>query len=246
MKNLVFDYSNKNILIVGGSSGIGYQAACLFSSHGGKVIVTCKSKKSLEAFEDKNQNKNITIELLDLTNEISIEKLEKKIESLDILVNCATLIKGGIEYRIENFSDVVNVNLMGTLRICHSMLPKLALKHGNIINLSSINTKLANAKSPGYSATKAGIETLTKSMAACWAVHNIRVNCIAPGWVEGNTSKILVEQISDDDESYLSRIPMSRLGKQSEVAYVILFLSSQFASYMTGTTILVDGGFSIN
>ena len=67
-----------------------------------------------------------------------------KITSLDILINCASLIKGGVEYRIENFSDVVNVNLMGTLRICHSMLPKLALSRGNIINVTSVNTKLAN------------------------------------------------------------------------------------------------------
>ena len=147
MKKLEFDYSKKNILIVGGSSGIGYQTANLFSAHGGNVTVTCRSQKSLEMFKDKNNNSDISIELLDLTNEISIEKLEQKIQGLDILVNCASLIKGGIEYRIENFADVVNVNLMGTLRISHSMLPKLALKRGNIVNLTSVNTNLANSKS---------------------------------------------------------------------------------------------------
>ena len=82
------------------------------------VIVTCKKNKSLEDFKKKN-NQKINIEQLDLTNEISIENLIEKVTTLDILINCAALIKGGIEYRIENFSDVVNTNLMGTFRICH-------------------------------------------------------------------------------------------------------------------------------
>ena len=240
-----FDFSNKNILITGGSQGIGYQTANLFAQLGGKVLVTCKTKKSLENFKQRNNNNNISIELLDLTNEISIEKLEKKISRLDVLVNSASLIKGGIEFRIENFTDVVNVNLMGALRISHTMLPKLAMSRGNIVNLTSANTSLANSKAPGYASTKAGIDTLTKSMAASWAPHNVRVNCIAPGWIEGRTSDILKNDITDNDD-YFKRIPLCRFGKPQEVAYVVLFLSSSFASYITGTTILVDGGFSIN
>ena len=245
MKKLEFDFRNKSILIVGGSKGIGYQTAVLFSDLGGKVIVTCKTKRSLEEFKKNNNNKNISIELLDLTNEISIENLEKKINSLDILVNCAALVKGGVEFRIENFADVVNVNLMGAMRISHTMLPKLAINRGNIVNLTSVNTRLANSTAPGYASTKSGIETLTKSMAACWATHNVRVNCIAPGWIEGKTNDILKKDIADY-ESYFKRIPLNRLGKPLEVANVVLFLSSNFASYITGATILVDGGFSIN
>ncbi|PPR25958.1 MAG: hypothetical protein CFH34_01215, partial [Alphaproteobacteria bacterium MarineAlpha9_Bin4] len=188
---------------------------------------------------------NINVELLDVTNEISIENLEKKINKLDILINCASLIKGGVEFRIENFTDVVNVNLMGTLRICHTMLPKLAISRGSIINLTSVNTRLANSSAPGYASTKSGIETLTKSMATCWAAHNVRVNCIAPGWIEGKTNNILKKDISDY-KSYIRRIPLNRLGKPEEVAHVVIFLSSSLASYITGATILVDGGFSIN
>jgi len=199
----------------------------------------------LEEFQKINKYHTIKIELLDLTNEISIENLEKKIKTLDILINCASLIKGGVEFRIENFSDVVNVNLMGTLRISHTMLPKLAISRGNIINITSVNTRLANSRVPGYASTKAGIETLTKSMASCWASHNVRVNCIAPGWIEGKTNEILKKEIFDT-ENYLNRIPLKRSGKPEEVANVIIFLSSNYASYITGTTILVDGGFSIN
>ncbi len=245
MKNFQFDFGNKNILITGGARGIGYETAILFSQLGANVTVTCKSKKKLEEFQKINKYHTIKIELLDLTNEISIENLEKKIKTLDILINCASLIKGGVEFRIENFSDVVNVNLMGTLRISHTMLPKLAISRGNIINITSVNTRLANSRVPGYASTKAGIETLTKSMASCWASHNVRVNCIAPGWIEGKTNEILKKEIFDT-ENYLNRIPLKRSGKPEEVANVIIFLSSNYASYITGATILVDGGFSIN
>ncbi len=245
MKKFETDFSEKNILIVGGTSGIGYETAKLFSELGAKVVSTCKSKKSFEEFLKKNKSKNIHVELLDITNEISIEKLEKKISSLDILINCASLIKGGVEFRIENFTDVVNVNLMGTLRISHVMLPKLALTRGNIINLTSVNTRLASSTIPGYSSTKAGIDALTKSMASCWSSHNVRVNCVAPGWIEGKTNEILKKHISNN-KNLLDRIPLNRYGKPSEVANVILFLASSFASYITGATILVDGGFSIN
>ena len=243
MKKLELDFRNKNILIVGGSQGIGYQTAILFSDLGGKVIVTCKTKRSLEEFKKNNNNKNISIELLDVTNEISIENLEKKINRLDILVNCAALVKGGVEFRIENFADVVNVNLMGAMRISHTMLPKLAINRGNIVNLTSVNTRLANSSAPGYASTKSGVEALTKSMASCWATHNVRVNCIAPGWVEGKTSNILKKDITDY-ESFFKRIPLKRLGKANEVASACVFLSSDAASYITGIDLLVDGGWT--
>ena len=244
MREFEFNFRKKNILIVGGSSGIGYEAAILFAKLGGNVIVTSKKNKSLEDFSKKNNIEKIKIMQLDVTNEISIERLTDNITSLDILVNCAAIVKGGVEYRIENFSDVVNVNLMGALRICHEMLPKLALTRGNIINLSSVNTRLASSTSPAYASTKSGIEALTRSMAACWAVHNVRVNSVAPGWIEGKTYDSLIKASSE--YNYQKRIPLKRLGKPDEVANVIVFLASKYAAYITGSTILVDGGFSIN
>ena len=244
MKDFKFNFSKKNILIVGGSRGIGYSAAALFAKLGGNVIVTCKKNKSLEEFVKNNKDENIRIEKLDLTNDISIENLIEKVTTLDILINCASLVKGGVEYRIENFSDVVNVNLMGTLRICHAMLPKLAVSRGNIINLTSVNTRIASATIPAYASTKSGLESLTKSMASCWASHYVRVNSVAPGWIEGKTNDILTKELAE--YNYHERIPLKRLGKPDEVANVIVFVASKYASYITGATILVDGGFSIN
>ena len=109
------DLENKNVLISGGVDGIGYECAKKFQELGSNVTVTCLTNNSYEKF--LGLEKTIKVERLDITNDISIEELKEKINKLDILINNATLFKGGIEYRIENFADVVNVNLMGVMRI---------------------------------------------------------------------------------------------------------------------------------
>ncbi len=235
---------NKTVLITGGVQGIGYECAKRFVSLGSKVIVTCKSQASFDIFKKKSIDEKIQLEKLDLTNEISVDILHKKIDKLDILINNATLLKGGIEYRIENFSDVVNVNLMGLMRICHAFLPKLALTGGNIVNIGSVFTKSTIKNAPSYTATKSAVEALTRSMASCWAEHKVRVNCIAPGFIEGKTlDKILQEE--DDIENIKGRIPLKRFGSPEEVIEAIIFLASKNSSYITGSTIFVDGGYSI-
>ena len=237
-------FKNKTVLITGGVKGIGFECAKKFVSFGSKVIVTCKSQVSFDLFEKSSLEKNIQLEKLDLTNEISLDILYKKIDKLDILINNATLLKGGIEYRIENFSDVVNVNLMGLMRICHTFLPKLALAEGNIVNIGSIFSKCTTMNAPSYTATKSAVEALTKSMGSCWAEHKVRVNCIAPGFIEGNTlNKILQED--DKFNNIKDRIPLKRFGLPEEVVEAIIFLASKKSSYITGSTISVDGGYSI-
>ncbi|MAH88640.1 MAG: 2-deoxy-D-gluconate 3-dehydrogenase [Pelagibacterales bacterium] len=238
-------FKDKIILITGGVRGIGLKCAEKFSLLGSKVIVTCKSNTSYDHFKKSCSEKNIQLEKLDLTNELSINILHKKLDKLDILINNATLLKGGIEYRIENFSDVVNVNLMGLMRICHTFLPKLALSQGNIVNISSVSTKSPMSKAPSYSATKSAIESLTKSMASCWATHKVRVNCVAPGFIEGTTLNKILESYDNNDE-IVKRIPLKRFGFPEEVAEAVMFLTSNGASYITGSTIFVDGGYSIS
>ena len=244
----MYDFKNKVVLITGGTSGIGLATAKIFKDLSAKVIVTCKTKESFDKFSvsyKKNLSPNFCLERLDLTNDISIDNLINKIDKLDILVNNAALSKGGIEYRLENFADVVNVNLMGLMRVCHALLPKLAISKGNIINVSSANTQLALASSPSYSATKGGINTLTKSMASSWSQHDVRVNAVAPGWIEGRTMNLLKKDIKKF-KNYKERIPLKRLGKPEDVANTIVFLASDKASYISGGTIFVDGGYSIN
>ena len=240
-----YSFTGKNVLITGGISGIGFEAAKSFLELGAKVIVTYKSKANYEKFRKYFSKFSMQVEQLDLTNDISIENLTNKVNKLDILINNAVHLKGGIEYRIENFADVVNVNLMGLMRICHIMLPKLAITQGNIVNISSANTNIVFPNSPSYVATKGGVDALTKSMAACWAEHKVRVNSVAPGWIEGKTINILKKDYKESN-NIVDRIPLKRFGKPSEVANAIIFLSSSLASYISGATIFVDGGYSIN
>ncbi len=236
-------FIDKSVLITGGVEGIGLECAKKLATAGSRVTVTYKSIKSHNKFLDLGLEKKINAEKLDLTNDISIEQLHKKIDKLDILINNAALYKGGIEYRIENFSEVVNVNLMGLMRICHTFLPKLALSSGNIINISSLNIKKPMKYAPSYSATKSAINSLTESMASCWAEHKVRVNCVAPGFIKGNILDQILKEYTNQDE-IIKRIPLKRFGLAEEVAEAILFLASSKSSYITGSTIFVDGGYS--
>ena len=131
------------------------------------------------------------------------------------------------------------------MRICHTFLPKLALTRGNIINIGSVSIKKSMRNAPSYSATKIAIESLSKSMALCWSEHKVRVNCVAQGFIKGNTlEKILKE--CDSEKKIIERIPLKRYGLAEEVAEAVLFLSSNKSSYITGSTIFVDGGYSID
>ncbi len=238
------DLSNKTVLITGGVRGIGLSLVNTFLSTGANVIVTSKSSKSLDAFNKTLSNKRVISRKLDVTNDISISQLVKSVESIDILINTAVLVKGGLEYRIENFSDVVNTNLMGLMRITHGCLPKIAIQKGCIINISSIFSSLGYGTSPSYAATKAGISSLTKSMASCWAEHNVRVNSISPGWIDGLTSDNLIKDNIFSKKEIINRIPMGRYGKYDEISGAAVFLASEYASYITGTDIVIDGGYT--
>ena len=139
----------------------------------------------------KNTEKIIIIEehsksggLGSIFNDISIEKTFDEIDELHILVNNAGRIKRGLEYRIEHFADVINTNLMGVMRMSHEALPKLALTHGNIINIASMFSFFGSPMSPGYTASKTGLVGLTKSLANGWSEHHVRVNAIAPGYIK--------------------------------------------------------------
>ncbi len=242
---LSIDLSNKTVLITGGATGIGYGMACAFLEAGADVIVTAKTKTSLDLCKEETSYGVMKKYMLDVTNDISISELLEEIGDLDVLVNNAGSIKGGIEFRFENFADIVNVNLMGVMRVTHECFPKIALKRGCIINISSIYAVFGAAHAPSYSATKTGLISLTKSMAACWAEHGVRVNGIAPGWIN---TKLSAPAKKDPDriKKIMDRIPMGRWGEAKEIGGAAVFLASDQASYITGTTIFIDGGYTAN
>ena len=238
------DLSGKVALITGGASGIGYSIALSYLEAGAEVIVTAKTDESVKNCVVNTEYGSLKIFKLDVTNDISIEKLFSEIDKLDILVNNAGIVKRGLEYRVETFAEVINTNLMGIMRMSHEALPKLALSHGNIINIASVWSFFGSPISPGYTASKTGVVGLTRSLANGWAEHKVRVNCIAPGWIETKLNK----ELRSDKEQYdkiKDRTPMKRWGNPKEIAGAAVYLVSEKASFTTGTTIIVDGGYSI-
>jgi len=238
------DLSGKVVLVTGGASGIGYAIALSFLEAGAEVIVTAKTDESIKNCKTITKNGSLKIFKLDVTNDISIEKLFSEIDTLDILVNNAGIVKRALEYRVETFADVINTNLMGVMRICHEAFPKLALTKGNIINIASMWSFFGSPLSPGYTASKTGLIGLTKSLANGWSEHEVRVNCIAPGWIETKLNKELRED-REQFEKIKDRTPMKRWGNPKDISGAAIYLASDKASFTTGATIVVDGGYSI-
>ena len=238
------DLTGKIALVTGGASGIGYAIAMAFLEAGAEVIVTAKSDESLDKCKTKTKYGDLKKYKLDVTNDISIDEILNEISDLHILVNNAGLVKRALEYRIEHFAEVINTNLMGVMRMSHSVLPKLAITHGNIINIASMWSFFGSPMSPGYTASKTGLVGLTKSLANGWYEHKVRVNAIAPGYIETKLTKPLREE-KDQKEKITDRTVMKRWGVPEDIAGAAVYLASDRASYTTGTTITVDGGYSI-
>ena len=238
------DLSGKVVLVTGGASGIGYAIALSFLEAGAEVIVTARTEESIKNCKTITENGSLKIFKLDVTNDISIEKLFAEIDTLDILVNNAGIVKRALEYRVETFADVINTNLMGVMRICHEAFPKLALTKGNIINIASMWSFFGSPVSPAYTASKTGLVGLTKSLANGWSEHEVRVNCIAPGWIETKLNKDLRED-KEQFEKIIDRTPMKSWGNPKDISGAAIYLASDKASFTTGATIVVDGGYSI-
>ena len=246
----LFSLNNKISIVTGASRGNGKSIAEALLRAGSTVILIDISKKELSKTVKEFQNENLkAFEFFcDITKKKERSELLKYIKKdfgkLDILVNNAGIVKRGLEYRIENFGDVINTNLMGIMRMSHESLPKLALSHGNIINIASMWSFFGSPVSPGYTASKTGVIGLTKSLANGWSKHHVRVNCIAPGWIETKLNK----ELREDKEQYnkiKDRTPMERWGNPKEIAGAAVYLASNKASFTTGATIVVDGGYSI-
>jgi NAD(P)-dependent dehydrogenase (short-subunit alcohol dehydrogenase family) len=166
--------------------------------------------------------------------------------SLDILVNCAGIIRRGEELDPVVFEQVIDINLNGTMRCCAAARPLLAQSDsGAIVNLASMLSIFGGGLVPGYSASKGGISQLTKSLAIAYAPDAIRVNAVAPGWIATPLTQALRDDPARSDP-ILARTPLKRWGSPDDIAGAVLYLCSPVAAFVTGTTLVVDGGYSIN
>ena len=232
----------KQVLITGGTQGIGRAIAEAFAETGNQVLAT-----GIEAKLPADLSDYPTIEFahLDVQQPDQINAIVSRLERLDVLVNCAgTILRDGKEFTSEGFEQVLDVNLTGTMRMCTSCLPLLAKEQGCVLNIASMLSYFGSRYAPAYSSSKGGIVQLTRSLAIAWANQQVRVNALAPGWIETELTKPLHEN-PERSEQILERTPLGRWGQPADVASAAVFLCSADARFITGTVLPVDGGYSI-
>ncbi len=240
----MINFSNKKIIITGATGGIGNELVKKFVSLKGKVLATGTNEEKLEKLK-KNYSSIETIKFdISKHSEIEsfIEQASSKLNGLDVLVNNAGITLDNLSLRMksEEWQKVIEINLTSTFFACKYALKKmLKNKFGRIINISSIVGHTGNIGQANYTASKAGMVAMSKSLAIEYARKNITINCVSPGFIQSN----MTDQINDEvKKSLMSRIPMNRLGNGEDVSNSVAFLASDSASYITGETIHVNGG----
>ena len=236
--------SKRKILVTGGSSGIGAAIAQAFATNGDHVIATGATKEEVERAQVQSESTKISFQQLDVRDGNAVQDCIEEIDSLDVLVNCAGVIRRNAEHEPEVFADVIDINLNGSMRVCTAAREKLKQRKGCIINMASMLSFFGGGLVPGYSASKGGIAQLTKSLAIAYAPDGIRVNAVAPGWIATQLTQALQED-SQRSEAILSRTPLGRWGEPADVAGPVLFLASDAACFVTGVVLPVDGGYLI-
>jgi NAD(P)-dependent dehydrogenase (short-subunit alcohol dehydrogenase family) len=233
----------RTILVTGGVSGIGRAIAEAFAADGCSVTVTAKTREEVEQAMLFRQN--VQAYSLDVANPAEVAAGIATLDRLDVLVNAAgAILRDGQEFEPENFAHIVDVNLNGTMRMCIAARELLFTSRGCIINIASMLAFFGSGYAPAYSASKGGIAQLTKSLAIAWAPDGVRVNAIAPGWIETALTAPLVAD-AERKAAITARTPLGRWGHPADIAGAALFLASPAAAFITGTVLPVDGGYSI-
>ena len=245
----MFDLDGKKALITGASGGIGKEIAKVLIEHNAEICISGRNHEELNALK-KSLGKKCHVVTCDLSKKDEIIELIKKADEfmgyIDILVNNAGITKDNIFLRMsENeWEDVLNVNLNSTFNILKLITKGMVKrKYGRIINISSVVGVTGGAGQVNYSASKAGLIGLTKSLSQEIATRNITVNCIAPGFIETPMTEKLDDKRKD---AILNSIPMNRIGKPKDLSSAIIFLASQESSYITGQTLHINGGLYMN
>ena len=235
----------KKVLVTGASRGIGKAIAIELSSNGADLCLTGRNKSELESLQ-KLIGGNCQIIISDLSKSEGIDELansaQEKMGQIDILINNAGITRDNLFMRMseEDWNEVINVNLNSIFKLTkHLIKGMIKRRYGRIINITSVIGVAGGAGQSNYSASKAGIIAMSKSLAQEVGSRSVTVNSIAPGFIETN----MTAELSDDrKQEILNYISIGRLGKPDDIAGAVCFLASDKASYITGQTIHINGG----
>jgi len=245
------DLTSKNAVVIGGTSGIGLTLALGLARAGANVAATGRRADLVKAASEKIRalgRKSLDI-ATDVTDRANLEKLlaaaEAEFGHVDILVNSAGITRRTPTLKVSDseWDSILETNLSGTLRACQIFgRPMVERKQGRIINIASVASGRGFFEVAAYAASKAGVASLTKTLAVEWAKHGVCVNAIAPGVFRTDLNKALLDGTARGEE-FLVRTPMRRFGKVEELVGAAVFLASDAASFVTGHILAVDGGF---
>jgi NAD(P)-dependent dehydrogenase (short-subunit alcohol dehydrogenase family) len=222
--------SGATALVTGAASGIGRELVTAFRRAGYRTVgIDCAPADG--------------VELLDVTDTAAVAAFTARFDAVSVLVNAAGVLRLHEEYEASEFTRVLDVNLTGAMRMAVGCRAALARARGAIVNVASMHAIFGAPLSPAYAASKAGVVQLTKSLAVAWAADGVRVNAIAPGWIE---TPMTVPARSDAARNrvILDRTPLGRWGTPDDIAGPVLFLASDAARFVTGAVLVVDGGYS--
>tara|TARA_B100001057_G_scaffold477815_1_gene547490 strand:- start:4259 stop:4996 length:738 start_codon:yes stop_codon:yes gene_type:complete len=239
------DLKNKNIIITGATGGIGNSIIKKLNNSGANILATGTRIEKLE--ELKKNFSRVKILKFDISKKDEIENFIETATkdlggNLDCIVNNAGITQDnlGIRMSLEEWQNVIDINLTSTFLLCKFAIKKmLKNKSGKIVNITSVVGHTGNLGQANYTASKAGIVAMSKSLAIEYAKKNINVNCISPGFIKTAMTDKIDEKFK---EIIVSKIPSARLGDPDDIANAVLFLSSNHSSYVNGETLHVNGG----
>lgn len=245
-----FTLDNKAVLITGASGGLGEHFAATLSDAGATVIAAGRRRQPLDALVQRLQKQGAKAHAvtMDVTSQVSIaagfNQAQEHCGVIGVVVCCAgvAINKKSLDLSVDEWDKVVDTNLKGSWMVCNEAARRLvqAGQPGSIINITSIlGHRVAGSVLP-YAAAKAGLEQMTCALALEWARHGIRVNALAPGYIETDLNREFFS--SEAGQAMINRIPQRRLGQCADLDGALLLLASDASSYMTGSSIVVDGG----